>query len=108
MPHQSRGPTNGWDGAECFREERPDIPLLYVSADKVDPERCAPGSVFGDRLPREHHPSYASVVALQVLMFRACEPMRMMHMFVCCHVYLEYHFEYFQIFRPGDHPPDGL
>ena len=24
-------------------------------------------------------------------MFRACEPMRMMHMFVCCHVYLEYH-----------------
>ena len=35
--------------------------------------------------------SYASVIALQVLMFRACEPMRMMHMFVRCHVYLEYH-----------------
>ena len=51
----------------------------------------AQASLLGDRLPREHHPSYASVVALQVLMFRACEPMRMMHMFVCCHVYLEYH-----------------
>ena len=35
-------------------------------------------------------------------MFRACEPMRMMHMFVCCHVYLEYHLNIFQIFRPGD------
>ena len=36
----------------------------------------AQASLLGDRLPREHHPSYASVVALQVLMFRACEPMR--------------------------------
>jgi CheY-like chemotaxis protein len=40
------GPANGWDVAECFREEQPDMPLLYVSADKVDPERCAPDSVF--------------------------------------------------------------
>jgi CheY-like chemotaxis protein len=40
------GPTSGWDVAECFREERPDIPLLYVSADKVNQERCAPGGVF--------------------------------------------------------------
>ena len=37
-------------------------------------------------------------------MFRACEPMRMMHMFVRCHVYLEYHLNIFQIFRPGDAP----
>ena len=28
----------------------------------------------------------------------------MMHMFVRCHVYLEYHLNIFQIFRPGDAP----
>jgi CheY-like chemotaxis protein len=40
------GPASGWDVAECFREERPDIPLLYMSAERVVPERCAPGSAF--------------------------------------------------------------
>ena len=40
------GSVSGWDVAECFRRERPDIPLLYMSGERIDHERCAPGSVF--------------------------------------------------------------
>jgi CheY-like chemotaxis protein len=40
------GPASGWDVAECFRTERPDIPLLYMSGDRVNPDRCLPGSRF--------------------------------------------------------------
>jgi CheY-like chemotaxis protein len=40
------GMTSGWDVAECFRAERPDVPLLYVSGEVINPERCVPGSVF--------------------------------------------------------------
>ena len=27
------GVANGWDVAECFRVDRPDVPVLYTSAD---------------------------------------------------------------------------
>lgn len=40
------GPASGWEVAECFRRERPDIPLLYMSGDRINPERCLPGSLF--------------------------------------------------------------
>jgi CheY-like chemotaxis protein len=40
------GSLNGWDVAERFRMQRPDAPVLYASADAIDRERCAPGSVF--------------------------------------------------------------
>jgi CheY-like chemotaxis protein len=40
------GSTSGWDVAECFRIERPDIPVLYISGDRIDFERCVPGSMF--------------------------------------------------------------
>lgn len=40
------GSTTGWDVAECFRMERPDTLLLYMSGNCVDLERCVPGSVF--------------------------------------------------------------
>jgi CheY-like chemotaxis protein len=40
------GSVSGWDVAERFRMERPDIPLLYMSGDRIDHERRVPGSVF--------------------------------------------------------------
>ena len=40
------GSTSGWDVAECFRIERPAIPVLYMSGDRIDFERCVPGSMF--------------------------------------------------------------
>ena len=40
------GSVSGWDVAECFRRQRPDIPLLYMSGERIDHGRCAPGSVF--------------------------------------------------------------
>jgi CheY-like chemotaxis protein len=40
------GSTTGWDVAECFRMERPDTLLLYMSGNCVDLERCVHGSVF--------------------------------------------------------------
>ena len=38
--------TSGWDVAECFRIERPAIPVLYMSGDRIEFERCVPGSMF--------------------------------------------------------------
>jgi CheY-like chemotaxis protein len=40
------GPATGWDVAECFRIERPDVPVLYTSGKFVDVQRCVPGSEF--------------------------------------------------------------
>jgi CheY-like chemotaxis protein len=40
------GPTNGWDVAECFRTDRPNIPVLYASGKSFDTQRRVPGSVF--------------------------------------------------------------
>jgi hypothetical protein len=44
--HPLMGSLNGWDVAERFRMQRPDAPVLYTSADAIDRERCAPGSIF--------------------------------------------------------------
>ena len=40
------GAVSGWEVAECFRSEQPDVPVLYTSGRVVDAERCVPGSVF--------------------------------------------------------------
>jgi CheY-like chemotaxis protein len=40
------GPTSGWDVAECFRTDRPSVPILYASGKSFDPQRRVPGSVF--------------------------------------------------------------
>ena len=40
------GPASGWDVAECFRIERPDVPVLYTSGKSVDAQRCIPESEF--------------------------------------------------------------
>ncbi len=40
------GSASGWDVAECFRLDRPDVPVVYTSGKSIDPGRCVPGSVF--------------------------------------------------------------
>ena len=40
------GSTSGWDVAERFRMDRPDVPVLYTSGKLIDAKRCIPGSVF--------------------------------------------------------------
>ncbi len=40
------GSASGFDVAECFRRERPDIPVLYLSGERIDSARCVPGSMF--------------------------------------------------------------
>jgi CheY-like chemotaxis protein len=40
------GSANGFDVAECFRQERPDIAVLYLSGERIDPARCVSGSMF--------------------------------------------------------------
>ncbi len=40
------GAANGWDVAECFRADRPNLPVLYTSGKSIDPQRCVAGSVF--------------------------------------------------------------
>jgi CheY-like chemotaxis protein len=40
------GAASGFDVAECFRQERPNIPVLYVSGERIDPAHCVPGSMF--------------------------------------------------------------
>jgi CheY-like chemotaxis protein len=40
------GSASGWDVAECFRMDRPDVPVLYTSGKRIDAQRCVPGSVF--------------------------------------------------------------
>ena len=40
------GTATGWDVAKRFRSERPDMPVVYMSAHAIDRDRCVPGSVF--------------------------------------------------------------
>jgi CheY-like chemotaxis protein len=40
------GSASGWDVAERFRMDRPDVPVLYTSGKMIDPKRCVSGSVF--------------------------------------------------------------
>jgi CheY-like chemotaxis protein len=40
------GSASGWDVAEYFRMDRPDVPVLYTSGKLIDHQRCVPGSVF--------------------------------------------------------------
>ena len=40
------GSASGWDVARHFRSKKPDMPVIYISGEVIDPERCVPGSVF--------------------------------------------------------------
>ncbi len=40
------GSVDGWDVAKCFRSQQPDVPVVYMSGQAIDRERCVPGSVF--------------------------------------------------------------
>ncbi len=40
------GSASGWNVAQCFRIDHPDVPVLYTSGKMIDPKRCVPGSVF--------------------------------------------------------------
>jgi CheY-like chemotaxis protein len=40
------GAANGWDVAERFRTDRPNVPVLYTSGKSIEPGRSVPGSVF--------------------------------------------------------------
>ena len=40
------GSSSGWDVAKRFRSEKPNMPVVYISGELIDPERCVPGSVF--------------------------------------------------------------
>jgi CheY-like chemotaxis protein len=40
------GSASGWDVAKRFRSEQPDMPVVYTSGERFDPESCVPGSAF--------------------------------------------------------------
>ena len=40
------GYLSGWDVAEAFRAVRPDMPVIYASANEAEKSRRVPGSVF--------------------------------------------------------------
>jgi hypothetical protein len=40
------GRVTGWDVAERFRIDPPNLPILYTSGKIIEPERRVPGSVF--------------------------------------------------------------
>ena len=40
------GSASGWDVAKRFRSEQPDMPVVYISGEQFDPERCVRDSVF--------------------------------------------------------------
>ena len=40
------GSASGLDVAKRFRSKQPDMPVIYISGELIDPERCVPGSVF--------------------------------------------------------------
>lgn len=40
------GVATGWDVAECFRADRPDVSVLYTSGKSIDSGRCIPRSAF--------------------------------------------------------------
>ena len=40
------GAASGWDVAERFQRDRPDVSVLYTSGNSFDHRRCVPGSAF--------------------------------------------------------------
>jgi CheY-like chemotaxis protein len=40
------GSITGWDIAECFRMERPNVSVIHTSGDAIDHKRCGPGTIF--------------------------------------------------------------
>lgn len=40
------GYLSGWDVAEVAREVRPDVPVIYISGNPLNPARKVEGSVF--------------------------------------------------------------
>jgi CheY-like chemotaxis protein len=40
------GAATGWDVADAFRMNRPNVPVLYTSGNLIDPKRGVPGSVI--------------------------------------------------------------
>jgi CheY-like chemotaxis protein len=40
------GSASGWDVAECFRADRPNVSLIYTSGKSLDSERRVDGSAF--------------------------------------------------------------
>ena len=47
------GSASGWDVAKHFRSKKPDMPVVYISGELFDPERCVPGSAFVPK-PYQH------------------------------------------------------
>jgi CheY-like chemotaxis protein len=47
------GRVSGWDVAQCFRADRPNMPVLYTSGKIIEPGRRVPGSVFLSK-PYQH------------------------------------------------------
>ena len=43
---QLAGPMTGWDVAHAARTARPDLPVIYASANAPDPSRRVEGSLF--------------------------------------------------------------
>jgi CheY-like chemotaxis protein len=48
------GAASGWDVGECFRADRPNVPVLYTSGKSIDHGRCVPGSTFVAKPYRRH------------------------------------------------------
>jgi CheY-like chemotaxis protein len=40
------GAASGWDVAERFHGDRPDVPVLYTSGKSIDLRQCVPWSAF--------------------------------------------------------------
>jgi len=40
------GLATGWDVADCFRADRPNVSVLYTSGNRIDAGRCVSGSAF--------------------------------------------------------------
>ena len=40
------GSASGWDVAKHFRSKKPDMPVVYISGELINPDHCVPGSVF--------------------------------------------------------------
>jgi CheY-like chemotaxis protein len=43
---QLAGPMNGWEVAHAVRIAKPDVPVIYASANASDPSRRVEGSLF--------------------------------------------------------------
>jgi CheY-like chemotaxis protein len=46
---QLAGPMNGWEVARAARSAKPDLPVIYASANASDPLRRVAGSLFFDK-----------------------------------------------------------